>query len=154
MMRQERKAGPMELLKGPGVRFGIVGASLTLLDLLLYHVLANVVRVSFFDMPSSICAVWLGTPLVITLNFFISHKFVWRSSTSKRRTFVPFFGLNLTTGMVVQPLVINGVLWFFSTVDYVLVSTDLTNIFAKCIAVGVGMILNFFGAKYLFKYNT
>lgn len=141
------------LLKGPGVRFGIVGASLTLVDLLLYHVLANVIGVSLFGAPPSISAVWIGTPIVITANFFISHRFVWDSSTSKRKTFIPFFGLNLSTGIFVQSLVVNFVLWALGTLDYVVIDTELTNIFAKCVAVGVGMIINFFGAKYLFKYE-
>lgn len=143
----------VDLIKGPGIRFAFVGGTMTLIDLLLYQLLANVLQVSIFGAPSSVSAVWIGTPIVILLNFFVSHRFVWKSSTSKRKTIVPFFGLNLFTGVVVQSLIISGVLWVFSTLDWILIDTSITNLFAKCCAVGVGMILNFFGAKFLFKYD-
>lgn len=143
----------VELIKGPGIRFAFVGGSMTIIDLLLYQLFANVLQISIFGAPSSVSAVWIGTPIVILINFFVSHRFVWHSNTSKRKTIVPFFGLNLFTGVVVQSLIISLVLWGFSTLDWVLISTSITNLFAKCCAVGVGMILNFFGAKFLFKYD-
>lgn len=150
---KSKRGSFIELIKGPGIRFAFVGGSMTLIDLLLYQLFANVLQISLFGAPSSVSAVWVGTPIVILINFFVSHRFVWKSSTSKRKTIVPFFGLNLFTGVVVQSLIISAVLWLFSTLDWVLIDTSITNLFAKCCAVGVGMILNFFGAKYLFKYN-
>ena len=149
----QQKHSFKELLKGPGIRFLFVGGSMTLLDLLLYQLFANVLQISLFGAPSSVSAVWIGTPIVILVNFFVSHRFVWKSSTSKRKTIVPFFGLNLFTGILVQSLIISGVLWVLTTLEWVIIDTSITNLFAKCCAVGVSMILNFFGAKLLFKYD-
>ena len=150
----QQKHSFIELIKGPGMRFLFVGGSMTLLDLLLYQLFANVLQISLFGAPSSVSAVWIGTPIVILVNFFVSHRFVWKSSTSKRKTIVPFFGLNLFTGIVVQSLIISGVLWVLTTLEWVIIDTSITNLFAKCCAVGVSMILNFFGAKILFKYDN
>ena len=144
------KAAIASFIKGPAGRFGVVGACLTLLDLLFYQLLANILQVSFMGFSPAVCAVWIGTPIIILINFFISRRFVWRSNASKRKTVIPFFGLNLTTGLVVQPAVISLVLWVVDALAFTTLDPDLVNILAKCIAVGVGMILNFLGAKYLF----
>lgn len=146
----DRKAAVSSFLKGPVGRFGVVGASLTLLDLFLYQLLANALQVSFMGLPAAVCAVWVGTPIIILINFFISHRFVWRSTASKRKTIIPFFSLNLTTGLVVQPVVIGLVLWAVDALAFTALDPWLINILAKCIAAGVGMILNFLGAKHLF----
>lgn len=153
MKEHEEKHSFLDLIKGPGVRFLFVGGSMTLLDLLLYQLFANVLQISLFGAPASVSAVWIGTPIVILVNFFLSHRFVWKSSTSKRKTIVPFFGLNLFTGVVVQSLVISAVLWGLSTLEWVIIDSSITNLFAKCCAVGIGMILNFIGGKFLFKYD-
>ena len=141
----------IEPFKGPGLRFGMVGASLTLVDLALFQLLANVFKVSVFGIPSEVCAIWIGTAIVITLNFFISHQFVWQSTTSKRRAVIPFFGLNLFSGVVVQSIIIAITVGAISRLDWLALDSSITNLIAKCIAVGMGMILNFFGAKWLFK---
>lgn len=149
-MALEGHSSAIELLKGPGIRFAIVGVSLTMVDLLLYQLLANILQVSFFEVPPSICAVWVGTPIVILINFFVSRRFVWNTSTLKRQTIVPFFALNLSTGIIVQSGVISFTLWLFGVAEWTIINSGLTNLFAKCVAVGIGMVLNFLGAKYLF----
>lgn len=151
MTKEGSRKSLVELIKGPGIRFGVVGSLLTLLDLALYQLMANVFAISFFGLPSGVCAVWGVTPIIILINFFISHRFVWKSTASKRKTVVPFFGLNLTTGLVVQPLVISFALWVVWTTGFTGLDSGIINILAKCLAVGVGMVLNFLGAKYLFE---
>ena len=142
------------LLKGPGSRFAIVGASLTILDLLLYQILANILHISPFGVQPAVAAVWIGTPIVITLNFFISHRFVWRSSVSKVKTIIPFFGLNLFSGILVQSLVITAAVSGASALGWYSTSPEVFNFLAKCLAVGVGMVINFFGARILFKWDS
>lgn len=149
---EKQKHSFKELITGPGIRFAINGAAMTVIDILLYQLFANVLQVSLFGAPASVSAVWVGTPIVILLNFFISHRFVWKSSTSKRRTIVPFFGMNIFSGILVQSLVISMVIWVLSTLDFVIIDTSITNLFAKCCAVLVGTMINFFGSKFLFKY--
>lgn len=152
-MKAGRKSSLAELAKGPGIRFALVGGCLTILDLLLFQLFANTWKVSLFGAPANITAVWLGTPIVITLNFFISHRFVWKSSTSKRKTFAPFFGLNIFSGIFLQSIVVALFMMILSMfVDNSGVNPWL-NLLAKCTAVGVGMIVNFFGAKILFKWD-
>lgn len=145
--------GLPELVKGPGVRFAIVGASLTILDLALYQFFANVLHVSLFSAPPAVSAVWIGTPIVITINFFVSHRFVWRSTTSKVKTIIPFFGLNLFSGVLVQSIVIAVSTSAIDAIGLYEASPDIWNFLAKCFAVGVGMVINFFGAKVLFKWD-
>lgn len=142
------------LLRGPGVRFAIVGASLTVLDLVLYQLLANVVRISVLGAPAPVGAVWVGTPIVITINFFVSHRFVWRSKTSKARTVVPFFGLNLFSGVLVQSLVITGLVSAASAAGFYESVPGICNLTFKCLAVALGMVINFFGARWLFKWDV
>ena len=92
-------------------------------------------------------------PIVITIKFFASHRFVWHPSVSKVATIVPFFGLNLFSGVLVQPLVIEGVLAAIGGWGRFAAHGDIANLLAKCIAVGVGMLINFFGAKWPFKWT-
>lgn len=141
------------LLKGPGLRYLLSGATMTLLDLLLYQLFANTLKVSVFGVMPSVSAVWLGTPIVITINFFISHRFVWKSTTSKRKTFVPFFGLNIFSGILLQSIVIALFIMAISVFTDNPGANPIINLIAKCIAVFVGMIVNFFGSKLLFKWN-
>lgn len=149
-MRRELLA----LLKGPGVRFAIVGGSLTVLDLLLYQLLANVLRLSLFGVSPGVSAVWIGVPIVVTINFFVSHRFVWRSAVSKAKTIVPFFGLNLFSGVFVQSAIVGLLLHLASGLEWTIGHGGAVNFVAKCIAVGVGMIINFFGARFLFKWDS
>lgn len=141
------------LLKGPGTRYLLSGTTMTLLDLFLYQLFANVIKISLFGVPSNISAVWLGTPIVITINFFISHKFVWKSTTSKRKTFIPFFGLNIFSGILLQSIVIALFIMALSAFIDNPGTNPVINFTAKCVAVCVGMIVNFFGAKLLFKWD-
>lgn len=152
-MKESKFISLKNLLKGPGARYLLSGASMTLLDLLLYQLFANVLKVSLFGVMPSISAVWIGTPIVITINFFISHYFVWKSTTSKRKTFVPFFGLNLFSGILLQSVVITLFIMAISVFVDNPGMNPIINLAAKCIAVFVGMIVNFFGSKFLFKWN-
>lgn len=141
------------LLRGPGVRFAFVGASLTVLDILLFQLFANILHVSLLGFPPAVTAVWIGTPIVIVLNFFISHRFVWNSKTSKAKTIIPFFGLNLFSGVLIQSIVIAAITTAFQTTGVYINHQSLCNIISKCFAVGVGMVINFFGAKHLFRWD-
>lgn len=140
------------LLIGPGVRFLIVGGTLTLLDLALFQLFANVLHVSLFGVAPEVAAVWIGTPIVILINFFVSRKFVWHTDVPMSKTIVPFFGLNLFSGVLVQSLVVSLVVSLLAAVAPS-VSNDVVRLLAKCVAVGVGMVINFFGAKVLFKWD-
>lgn len=143
----------VKMLKGPGVRFCIVGGCLTMLDLLLFQLFANTLHISLFGVEPNITAVWLGTPIVITINFFISHKFVWNSKVPRHQTFIPFFGLNLFSGVIMQSIVIAIIMMILAMFVDSPGADPMLNLAAKCAAVGVGMIINFFGARYLFKWN-
>lgn len=46
--------------------------------------------------------------------------------------------------------VISVLTWLLGLFGWVIVDSSVTNVLAKCVAVGVGTIINFFGAKYLF----
>ncbi len=125
---------------------------MTLLDLALFQLFANVLGVSVFGAPPEVSAVWLGTPIVILINFFLSRKFVWHTDVPVRVTIVPFFGLNLFSGILVQSAVIAAVMWIVEMLSLP-IAGDFVRLCAKCLAVGVGMVINFFGAKVLFKWN-
>ncbi|MFV0484924.1 MAG: GtrA family protein [Candidatus Saccharimonadales bacterium] len=129
---------PLYKKHGEKVKFLFVGGLNTVLDFLIYGLLANILGVYV------IIANMISTLICMTASFFLNYNFVWKSKKSKRQTAPRFLAVSLISAWVIQ----SGIIWIATSIFG---TADLTNLIAKIIGIGCGMIFNFFGYKYIFK---
>ncbi len=130
-------------LGGSARRYLIVGLFNTGLDLLLFTALAVAV-----GLPPVIANV-VSTIVVMTISFFLNRAWVFRAEGAGLRAYVAFVAVTLFSGLVVQSLVILGVLGLADVVVPDL-SHDIAAPLAKVAAMGVGMVSNFLGYRWVF----
>lgn len=135
---------PEVTVGGSARRYLIVGLFNTGLDLLLFSLLAVVV--GFEPVLANV----VSTVVVMTISFFLNRAWVFRADDAGLRSYVAFVAVTLFSGLVVQSLVILGVL---AVADAVLpdLSRDVVAPAAKVIAMGVGMVSNFLGYRWVFS---
>jgi putative flippase GtrA len=117
----------------------MVGCFNTGVDFAIYGVLANLVGV--YPVVASVCS----TGVALVVSFFLNSKFVFRSRRSRARTMPLFVGVSVFTGWGVQSVVIFlgvGVLGFLGV--------GVANLGAKVVAVGVGVLINYFAYRWIF----
>lgn len=124
-------------------RYVLVGLANTALDLALYSTLA--LAVGFAPVVANV----ISTVCVMTVSFFVNRAFVFRSSTGGLVAFVRFVSVTLFTGLVVQSAVIVTVIASCDTLLPGLPEAVVTP-GAKIVAMGVGMVVNFLGYRWLF----
>jgi putative flippase GtrA len=135
---------PFYLKHKEAVKFVLVGTFNTLLDFLLFGLFANVLGI-----PVVISNI-LSTTICMCVSFALNSKFVWKSQRAIRETAPRFFAVTLFTAWVVQGIVIFLVTSFFPRI-WILENEAILNIFAKACASGTGMIVNFFGYRFIFR---
>lgn len=129
---------------GELLRYLVVGSFNTLLDLGLFSLFAVVV-----GLPPLLANV-ISTCITLCVSFFLNHRVVFRSTHGAWNTFIPFVTVTLFSGLVVQSAVIWGVIHLAGVV--VPAAPDsLVAPAAKVCAIGVGMVSNFLGYRWLFS---
>lgn len=93
----------------------------------------------------------LSTAIVVTISFFLNHRFVFRSDKNRRSTAVQFVAITVFNGWVIQSIVIWAVVSVCHTWPFFVEHTALLDTFSKIVAMGVGFIFNYFGYKILFQ---
>ena len=116
----------------------LVGGTNTLLDFVLYGLLANLV-----GLPA-ILANTISTAICMVLSFFLNYQFVWESKKSRLETAPRFLLMSLFSAWVVQ----NGIIWLVTAATG---GTDLMNLVAKVLGIAGGTLTNYFGYKWIFK---
>lgn len=125
------------------VRYLLVGASNTLLDLGLFILLAVAIQV-----PALVANI-ISTSITVGVSYVLNRLFVFRSQRSVQSTLLQFVAVTLVSGLVVQSVAIWAVLVLGSAADPSLSSTALAPL-AKVCAMGVGMCCNYLGYRWLF----
>lgn len=139
-----------EQTSGTFPRYLLVGVGMSLLDLLLFSLLA--VGAGVPEVLSNV----VSTVITVCVSFLINRSFVFRAhrqSVTARAillSFASFAGVTLVTGLVIQSAVIWGVVQLTHAVapglEYALVAPA-----AKIVAMGVGAICNYLGYRLVFK---
>jgi putative flippase GtrA len=142
---------PLYQKHGDKLRFLIVGITNTLLDLLIFALLANVLKLT--PITSNIISV----SIVVIVSFYLNYYFVWRSKKSKLKTAPQFIAVSLFTGYVIQSGVIWLLIkllnsfWIFDTGIFNIPGADLLNLFAKCCGIAAALVVNFIAYRFIFK---
>lgn len=128
--------------RGAFLRYLLVGGFNSLLDLGLFTLFAVIAGLH------PLVANLLSTVLTLCVSFLLNRAFVFRTQASVQGTVFQFAAITLISGLVVQAVVI----WFVIKVGTELVSgsPDLLAPFAKICAMGVGLVFNFLGYRWLF----
>ena len=124
-------------------RYLLVGSFNTLLDIGLFTV-----QVALLGVAPLIANV-VSTVVTMCVSYLLNRSFVFRSDRSHGKAFVPFVAVTLFSGLVVQSLVITGLVAVGGAVTdlpHELVATG-----AKVCAVGVGMVSNYLGYRFIFR---
>ncbi|MEO9322644.1 GtrA family protein [Nocardioides sp. C4-1] len=133
----------MVTLDRSAVRYVVVGLANTGLDLALFTALA----VGLDARP--VVANVVSTVVVMTISFFVNRSWVFGADDAGARAYAGFVAVTLFSGLVLQSLVILGVLQLAGAVAPE-VPHDLAAPAAKVVAMGVGMVSNFLGYRYVF----
>lgn len=129
--------------RGAFLRYLLVGGFNTLLDLGLFTLFAVVVGIQ------PLVANVLSTTITLCVSYLLNRVYVFRTARTVQRTLVQFVAVTLISGLVVQSAVIWAVLHVGVLVAPGL-SHDVLAPLAKICAMGVGMISNFLGYRWLF----
>ncbi len=127
-------------------RYALVGGANTLLDLGLFSLFAVA-----FGVPPLLANV-MSTVIVLCVSYLLNRVFVFRSERSVRGTVVQFVTVTLFSGLVVQ----SGVIWLVVHLGGLLVpalSIAVLAPVAKVCAMGVGMVTNYVGYRWLFAHD-
>lgn len=125
-------------------RYLVVGLANTALDLVLFTVLAVAAGV-----PPVLANV-VSTVVVMTISFFLNRSWVFRAESAGLRAYAGFVGVTLFSGLVLQSLVILGVIQLADAVAPDL-AEEVVKPAAKVVAMGVGMVSNFLGYRWVFS---
>jgi putative flippase GtrA len=129
--------------KGSFLRYVLVGVFNSLLDLGLFTLFAVVVGLH------PLVANVLSTTITLCVSYLLNRVFVFRTTRSVQGTVVQFVAVTLISGLLVQSAVIWAVLGLGALVVPSL-SHDLLEPLAKVCAMGVGMVSNYLGYRWLF----
>lgn len=114
------------------VRFGAVGGLNTAIDLVLFHVLANVLGINF------IVANVFSTGTALIVSYFLHSRFTF-GATSNTRSMASFVAVTLTGLWILQPLVIALTHPLFGSVF----TEDMSLLAGKLVATIASLMWNF-----------
>lgn len=129
--------------RGSFVRYLFVGGFNTLLDLGLFTLFAVVVGLD--PLVANLCS----TSITLCVSYLLNRVFVFRTTRSVQRTLVSFVTVTLISGLLVQ----SAVIWVVLRLGGVVLpdlSQDVLEPLAKICAMGVGMVSNYLGYRWLF----
>lgn len=129
--------------RGSFVRYLFVGGFNTLLDLGLFTLFAVVVGLD--PLVANICS----TSITLCVSYLLNRVFVFRTTRSVQRTLVSFVTVTLISGLLVQ----SAVIWVVLRLGGVVLPDlppDVLEPLAKICAMGVGMVSNYLGYRWLF----
>ncbi len=139
-----RTAAPVgAATRGAFLRYLLVGGFNTLLDLGLFTIFAVVA--GLHPLVSNI----FSTSITLCVSYLLNRAFVFRTKRSVQGTVVQFVGITLISGLVIQ----SAVIWSVVALRGEIVpgfSSDLIALSAKICAMGVGMVFNYLGYRWLF----
>lgn len=129
----------------PLTRYVLVGMLNTALDFGLFSVLAIVVNLA------PVLANVVSTTITLCVSFLLNRSFVFRTQRSVKATLVPFVAVTLFSALVVQSVAILTILALGGSVAPA-VPVDILALLAKLAAIGLGIVTNFLGYRWLFGH--
>lgn len=127
------------------IRFIFTGGINTLIDLVLFAIIANILDIY------PVIASLISTGITLIFSFLMNHYFVFRSQKKRRQTALQFILVTLVNVWLVQSTIIFGVIHTLSFVEFFQEHIWTFNMFAKLCGVAVSMVLNYLGYKMIFK---
>lgn len=124
-------------------RYVLVGGFNSLLDLGLFTLFA--IPLGLQPLVANV----LSTTITLCVSYLINRFWVFRSDANWARSAVSFVVVTLTSGLVIQ----SGVIWLVLRAAEALapgLSYAVVAPVAKVLAMGVGMITNYLGYRWLF----
>ena len=138
----------MELLKkhAEKIRFGIVGAANTLLDLVLLFILVNI---GLDKIPAN----YVSTGVSFVFSFFVNKSFTFKNTTGNvKKQFALFIVVTIIGLWVIQPLIIAGLTPLLAGTGW---SSNIILLITKLIATIASLIWNYlFYSRVVFKKGT
>lgn len=126
------------------IRYLFVGGFNTLLDLALFT--CFVVVVGLLPVVANVAS----TTITMCVSYLLNRTIVFRSNNRRASTAAGFVAVTLFSGLLVQSAVIASVMWvgqsYLGAAEFAWFPS-----FAKICAMGVGMITNFLGYRWLFR---
>lgn len=124
-------------------RYLLVGACNSLLDLALFTLFAVVLRME------PLVANALSTTITMCVSYLLNRFWVFRSDSGWAPSAIRFVAVTLASGLVIQAAVI----WLILRTGAAIVPAlpyDILAPIAKACAMGVGMVTNYLGYRWLF----
>lgn len=137
----------MAALERSARRYLVVGVANTALDLLLFTLMAVALGV-----PPVLANV-VSTVVVMTVSFFVNRSWVFGAESAGAKAYLGFVSVTLFSGLVLQSLVILGVIAAAGGLAPDL-GDGLVEPAAKVVAMGVGMVSNFLGYRWVFSASS
>ena len=129
------------------LRYILVGLFNTALDLALFTMGVVIIRLQ------PLVANIISTTITMCVSYFLNRRFVFRSDQKHSRALIPFFTITLTSGLLIQGAVITLIMFLTQSVTVVPYEVLATG--AKVCAIGVGLIANYLGYRFIFtQWNT
>ncbi len=128
-------------------RYVLVGGFNSLLDLGLFTLFA--IPLGLQPLVANV----LSTMITLCVSYLINRFWVFRSDASWARSAVSFVVVTLTSGLLIQ----SGVIWLVLRAGEAMgpsLSYEVVAPVAKVLAMGVGMISNYLGYRWLFGERT
>jgi putative flippase GtrA len=119
-----------------------VGAFNTGLDLALFTL-----GVAVFHLVPLVANA-ISTTITMCVSYLLNRTFVFRSEQKHAKALIPFFTVTLTSGLLIQGAVITIILALTKSVT--LVPYEVLAAGAKICAIGVGLIANYLGYRFIF----
>ena len=133
-------------IRGPFLRYVLVGGFNSLLDLGLFTLFADVFGIQ--PLVANVCS----TSITLCVSYLLNRVFVFRTQRSVQGTVVQFVAITLTSALVVQ----SAVIWLVLHIGAIVapgLSHDILAPIAKVCAMGIGMITNYLGYRWLFAHR-
>ena len=129
------------------IRFILIGSFNTLVDFIIFFILANIFRVY------AVYANLVSTFFAMIISFFLNHTYVFESNKKKRHTFMQFITVTIFNVWVVQSAVISFIInefdyGFFAKYKWAL------NTFAKLSSIAISLVLDFLMYNLIFHKES
>ena len=135
---RRRKNIMQKLLKNhiTKLRFGIIGAINTILDIGILFALSGIFSIP--KVPANI----ISTTVTFVISFFANRKYTFKPASSQHivREMILFTGITLFGLWVIQGIIINVLTPSFMSLN---ITGELALLYAKLIATGASMVWNY-----------
>jgi putative flippase GtrA len=133
------------------MKFALVGGVNTLLDFVLFNFFAHFLELSLFGVPSVLTAQVISAAIVVPVSYALNRCFTFTSNRPHKETLWQYIGISFFNAWILQTAVIALVVHSAGALGVLGANAVLLDNFAKCCAIGVAMVSNFFFYHRIFE---